>query len=87
MIKIIQTYFLDADFFLPVMLGHHIGRINSSQLVTSLNSNRIKTSVSLTLEGVHKTVQIDSKTVPTAFFPLSCGGFNEKRFDLQFGIG
>lgn len=87
MIKIIQTYFLDADFFLPVMLGHHIGCINSSQLVTSLNCYRIETSVSLTLEGIHKTVQIDGKTVPTAFFPLSCGGFNEKRFDLQFIIG
>lgn len=48
--------------------------------------NAIKTSISLTLEGVDETVQIDPKIVPTSLFPVYLGSFNKKRLDLQLRI-
>ena len=46
------------------------------------NGNGVKTSVSLTLEGVHEAVKINGEVVPTALFPIGIGTFYKEGFYL-----
>ncbi len=47
----------------------------------------IKTPVCLPFKCVHEAVQINSKIIPTALFPIGVWTFDEERLHLQFCVG
>jgi hypothetical protein len=64
-----------------------IGRINSPELEMPHYRNTIKTPIRLSLKRLHKAVQVNSKVIPTALFPVGIGALDKERFNLELVVG
>lgn len=62
-------------------MWHSVSSIDSSKFKMSHNSDLIETSIGLSFKRLYKTIEINSKIIPTALFPIGMT-FNKERFNL-----
>ena len=49
--------------------------------------NTIKTPIRLPLKRFHKAVQVNSKIIPAALFPVGIGALDKERFNFKLIVG